>query len=1307
MANRKDYTVGWICAIECEYTAAKTFLDKKHPTPEDIPLTDNNVYTLGEISKHNVVIVTLPSGQYGISSATAVVKDMLNTFQNIRIGLMVGIGGGAPVYVPGADERDIRLGDVVVSKPFDGQGGVIQYDFGKNNQGQDFKLTGFLNQPPLLLLAAITELSSEYAMIEGGNGIKGHINSVLEKYPTLRANYERPSSTSDKLYRSEIVHPDNATAEASCATLCGDDLSRLTKRPERPKDDNPVIHYGLIASANQLMKNAVLRDKLAVQNKILCFEMEAAGIMNQFPCLVIRGICDYSDSHKNKKWQGYAAMAAAAYAKDLLTRISPRKVEAEKKVIEIPGILTSIEKKIDELHASVARSMSTEKRQDIYRWLSPPDSSTNYNAAIKEHLQGSGLWFIESSKFSEWKIQRNSRLWLHGIPGCGKTILSSIVIAHLKRIYPDQLLYFYFDYKDVDKQSLEGMLRGLINQLWYRSRRSSGVCSGVLESLFTSYHYGEDQPTQQSLRTTFLSMAEKTGEIWLVLDALDECNREKRKELMLWINEINAGSEERNIHLLITSRPAADIESEVRKYTTESCIISIGSELISEDINAYIRCRVAGDAEFSRWKSRVEQTEIEDVLAKKANGMFRWAKCQLDVLGNCLDPDSLHKALGSLPENLDETYARIIRNIPNIYRQKAIRILQFLTYSPRPVEVVEIVDALVVDMDGKTYFDPSRRMPCPNEVLHYCSGLVVISSQKRNPELQLAHLSVREYLTSDRLGVVDLQISRGLQEVDAKTSMAKICIAYLLSLNITFNDNPGKSESPPFPFFRYCAKYWTTFARTTEEVDEKMQCLLLQFFDNEKLYKRCYQEQFYRDSMTSALQYASKAGLRVQVEHFLSQKVDVDRDCICAVNDALYEGHWGIVELFLNKGVRTDTKEMAGALYRASSDGCCQVVKFLLQRGVDADGVGAYFGLPLAAASSRGHLSVVELLLDYGADLNIDSYPWGYPLRAASHGEHYGVVELLLERGAKIGLHGSQLREAFAVACRRPSWDIIKLFLDRGFDVKAHGGSALRILSSGNSGNETSGAYSMVKLLLDKGADINSSGAVCGAANGGNQEILKMLLDRGADLLNMAKALSAASCRGNYSMVKLLLERGANINSSTAVYEATTGGNHEILELFLDKGADLSNTAEALFVASFNGHRNIVRILLDAAQGSNTNDNDKRSRFALYNASVGGHRDVVELLLNRVSPKHQSHAVYLAADRGHDDVVEGVLNTGTFIGNASAALCVGSSKGYSKIVRLILNSGVPADRDRALKAALRNGHQEIVEMLSGAGTNTS
>jgi nucleoside phosphorylase len=131
-----------------------------------------------------------------------------------------------------------------------------------------------------------------------------------------------------------VVHPRDEGA--SCEATCGDDPSAIVPRPKRTnEEDNPAIHYGLIASANQLMKDAIVRDKLAAEKDVLCFEMEAAGLMNHFPCLVIRGICDYSDSHKNKEWQGYAAMAAAAYAKDLLCRIPPNKVEAERKISDI------------------------------------------------------------------------------------------------------------------------------------------------------------------------------------------------------------------------------------------------------------------------------------------------------------------------------------------------------------------------------------------------------------------------------------------------------------------------------------------------------------------------------------------------------------------------------------------------------------------------------------------------------------------------------------------------------------------------------------------------------------------------------------------------------------------------------------------------------------------------------------------------------------------------------------------------------------------------------------------------------------
>jgi nucleoside phosphorylase len=308
-------------------TPVQAFLDEKHEGPEHVSPHDNNDYTLGKVGKHNVVIAVLPDGEYGTSSAASVARDMLHSFPNVRIGLMVGIGGGAP-----SQKHDIRLGDIVVSAPRDGKSGVFQYDFGKTIQDQSFQTTGFLNQPPVILRTAVNGLRAQYE--SEGHRLEEAVNSIMEKKPRLRMKYQRPDPNSDRMYQSKVAHSPND--EASCAAVCGDDPSNLILRRERTEDeDNPAIHYGLIASANQLMKNASVRNTLAAEKDVLCFEMEAAGLINHFPCLVVRGICDYSDSHKNNEWQGYAAMAAAAYTKDLLYRIAPNRVEAEKRIGDI------------------------------------------------------------------------------------------------------------------------------------------------------------------------------------------------------------------------------------------------------------------------------------------------------------------------------------------------------------------------------------------------------------------------------------------------------------------------------------------------------------------------------------------------------------------------------------------------------------------------------------------------------------------------------------------------------------------------------------------------------------------------------------------------------------------------------------------------------------------------------------------------------------------------------------------------------------------------------------------------------------
>jgi nucleoside phosphorylase len=304
-----DYTVGWICALPTEMAAAVGMLDSRHdPLPQHSH--DDNNYTLGSIGAHNVVIACLPVT--GTNSAAIVATRMLSTFTSVRFGLMVGIGGGAP-----SPKVDIRLGDVVVSKPGVRSGGVIQYDFGKTIQDGKFVHTGSLNRPPDVLLNAVASLQARHMMEDPE--LPKYLSQSISNHPRLRKNFIYQGAENDTLFAAEYNHEGDDTECTDC------DISRSTPRPPRDETD-PEIHYGVIASGNQVMRDGSTREKVRKQQNILCFEMEAAGLMDNFPCLVIRGICDYADSHKNKRWQPYAAATAAAYAKELLYIIPPNRV---------------------------------------------------------------------------------------------------------------------------------------------------------------------------------------------------------------------------------------------------------------------------------------------------------------------------------------------------------------------------------------------------------------------------------------------------------------------------------------------------------------------------------------------------------------------------------------------------------------------------------------------------------------------------------------------------------------------------------------------------------------------------------------------------------------------------------------------------------------------------------------------------------------------------------------------------------------------------------------------------------------------
>jgi hypothetical protein len=333
---------------------------------------------------------------------------------------------------------------------------------------------------------------------------------------------------------------------------------------------------------------------------------------------------------------------------------------------------------------------------------------------------------------------------------------------------------------------------------------------------------------------------------------------------------------------------------------------------------------------------------------------FRWIACQLDSLENCLHLGALRKALASLPETLDETYSRILTSIKE-HREDAIKILQFLTFSERPLTIEEAVDVIVVDPDRDPPFDPKLRLPIPREILKICSSLVSLVTRQVNRngretlmELQLAHFSVKEYLTSGR---VEATFKESISEISARRSISRVCLAYLSHLD---EKCPLQEIKVAFPLAEYSARCWMDHARPVE-TEEDVQESILKFFLQQRQAYTVWACLFDSDSQ------------------------------------------WEEPQLLRNMGT---------PLYYASLAGLGHTVKLLLENGADVNARGGLYGTALQAASHEGHDQVVQRLLENGADANAEGGFYGTALQAASYRGHDQVVQRLLENGADVNAEG-------------------------------------------------------------------------------------------------------------------------------------------------------------------------------------------------------------------------------------------------------------------------------------------------------------
>ncbi|KAJ7067349.1 ankyrin repeat-containing domain protein [Mycena amicta] len=774
------------------------------------------------------------------------------------------------------------------------------------------------------------------------------------------------------------------------------------------------------------------------------------------------------------------------------------------------------------------------KRKQLKKWLQPANVAISDQDAADKCHPGTGLWLLESTEFKDWIYAPNSFLWLEGISGSGKTVLSSTIINTL-RSRAEPIAFFYFDTNNSGQRTVKQLLSSLVIQISLKAPHSDKS----LHALWSSYANGEHLPSNSALISDALIpiLGEFTQPVYIVLDALDECS--EHDKLLDAVKHI-LDAKLANVHLLLTSRPeipqGTDLAKQAVSVSLDGCV--------DQDIEAYVTeilAKLDGD-----WLQE-RKDQIKAGLLERGGGMFRLVSLQLGQLLECDgSKKQVNKALSNMPTSLEAIYDCILENIKNPDMLSSVgRTMNWLIFSKRPMQLNEIIDALAFDFDAEPVrFSADERMR-PKVLLAACAGFVTVSEDLQYSILtiKLAHASVKEYFLSAK-GLrhpMDCQVSMK----SAHYLMARTCIAYLCSFGHVLDKD---SDLKTYPLAQYAAENWSFHLRHWEmeqnkggehgDQDKQLIELTLELLQPDgEPYKSLFRlhdiEQYWKGPEWN------RQALPVL---YLSATIGISPK---------------VLQRLIGQGADVNAQggEHGNALQAASLKEHLEIVRLLLDQGAEVNTQGGFYGNALQAASAEGHMEIV----------NVQGGAYSNALQAASNGGHMEVVRLLLDQGAEVNIPGGFYGNALQAASAEGHMEIVYLLLDWGAEVNVQGGKYGNALQ----GASSEGHIEIVRLLLNQGAEVNMQGGAYGnalqaASNGGHIEIVHLLLNRGGEV-NMQggyynNALQAASFRGHIEIVHLLLDRGAEVNVQGGCYgnalqAASSEGHIEIVHLLLNQGA--------------------------------------------------------------------------------------------------------------------------------------------------------
>ncbi|KAI9783788.1 MAG: hypothetical protein M1839_003124 [Geoglossum umbratile] len=904
-----------------------------------------------------------------------------------------------------------------------------------------------------------------------------------------------------------------------------------------------------------------------------------------------------------------------------ISTLIPDPLEAQKTsqqfndVLQFLTSLSNVSSELPEILQIIRRreaKWQDQESQDIIAWLSPLNFKIKQNDTLGRRREGTGNWLLKAVAFDDWMNGDSKILYCPGIPGAGKTVLTSVIVDHLVQSFqrPDVgIAYIYCNYKEEISQTTGNLISSLLQQLV----ESRPAIPEEVKSLYKHYKGGSTRPTIDECSRLLCLEVDKFSTVYIVIDALDECRGDRWRDVLDRVRELPP-----NVKLLVTSRHIPTIE----RYFEKQKRLEIQAS--DEDIKEYLHFRIARNYRLACHvkKDSTLPEKITTVIVKKADGMFLLAQLHMDSLVEKLSLGEVHNALDGLPKELDKAYDDALKRIEG-QREYEVRVakivLRWLSFAVRPLTVQEIQCALAVeqrylqaveqqDINIVHNWKPDVDFLSNEDILlSLCAGLVIIDRESNI--IRLVHYTTQAYF----------ERCRDQRFPDGQKIIAMTCVIYI-SMN-TFaegycpTDEILETRLQQNALFSYAAQNWGIHACGTAE----------------------------------------------QTVHDLALKFLLDNSKVLSSSQVLL-----IPEHRYSKYSQSPPKRFSGISLAACFGLTDTMVRLLLGNGTDPDFKDDYGRTPVSWAAARGHKAVVELLAnrqDVVADSRDES--GRTPLSWAAAGGHNAVVELLANRhDVAADSKDESDRTPLSWAAAGGHTAVAKLLANR-HDVVAD--SKDESNQTPLSWAATRGHVAVVKLLADRLDVATDSKGGSGwtplsqAAAKGHAAVVKLLADR-EDVVADSKdnsgwtPLSQAAAKGHTVVVELLADREDVVADTkdkfglTPLSLAAAGGHIYVVELLANRPDVVADSKDEsgrtpLSWAAAGGRRDVVELLAD--RGDVVADSkDKSGRTPLSWAAAGGRASVVELLVGRHDVVVDTEDVLgltplsLAVAGGHTTVVE-------------------------------------------------------------------